>query len=695
MAAKQARILIVEDESIVQLDIMNSLQVLGYEVVGTASSGEEGIKQAEVNRPDLVLMDIILKGNIDGVRAAEKIRSCLKIPVIYLTACADNKTLQRAKITEPFGYVLKPFEERELHGHIQIALYKHGMEKRLKESEERYSLATQGANDGLWDWDIVTRQVYFSPRWKSMLGYRENQIGARPEDWLERIHPEDKVKVKKKLAEHFSGLSPHFESEYRIQDAAGAYRWMLCRGLALRDGKGRPNRMAGSQTDITDRKVFNPLTGLPNRTLLMDRLERALERSGRHKDYSFAVLALNIDGLKIVNDSLGCLLADELLVQIARRLEECLHSQDTVAHLGDDAFVMLIDEVRSVTDATAMATQVSRQLELPFSLDGNTVYISCMMGITFSTKGYQRAADILRDAHTAMHRAKKNDKGRCEIFDKDMRSSAVARLQLESDLRNALQEQEFRVYYQPIVCLKTGMMCGFEALVRWHRRGRLVQPKDFLPLAESTKLIVPMERWILREACHQAACWNSELSSDQPVTLNVNLSPSHLAHPDLVLELREILTVTGLDATNLRLEITESSLIENTSTITETLSQIKNLNIQVHMDDFGTGYSSLNYLHRFPIHTLKMDGGPETRKIVQTIITLAQNLSMEVIAEGIESANQLKILQILGCDYGQGYYFSKPMDHRSAQLLISGEKSWMGDFELESSKVVPLFAKAK
>jgi diguanylate cyclase (GGDEF)-like protein/PAS domain S-box-containing protein len=702
MTSKQVRILVVEDETIVALDLKNSLKVLGYDVVGTACSGEEAIAKADQTRPDLVLMDIILKGNMDGVQAADSIRSTLNIPVIFLTACADERTLQRAKVTEAFGYLLKPFEERELHGHIEIALYKHHMERALRESEERYSLATLGANDGLWDWNLESKEIYYSPRWKSMLGYEEAQIGRSPDDWFKRMHPSDKVSVEKKLAQHITGLTSHFESEYRILDASGTYRWMLCRGLALRNGNGKAHRIAGSQTDITDRKVYNPLTGMPNRILLMDRLERALKRTHRQQSCSFAVVSLDVDGLRMINDSLGYIVADQLLAQVARRIQGCLSSQDTIAHCGTDDFVLLLEDIKTPRNATIAAARVLRELEQPFQVDGETVYVTAVAGITLGTKDYTRPEELLRDASTAMNRAKAAGKGRCEIFDRDMRAAAVARLKLESDFRKAFEQQEFRVHYQPIVCLKSGRLSGFEALVRWQRPGEMVYPGDFIGLAESADLIVPLENFVLRTSCAQVAQWQSAQTQEDQLTLNVNLSAKHYSHPNLVKELSEVLCSTGLDPKSLCLEITESVLMENTETIAATLSGIQDLNVQVHMDDFGTGYSSLSYLHRFPIDTLKIDRSfvgnlgmsEETWKIVQAILHLAQNLGMDVIAEGIENLMQMRMLQSLGCQYGQGYYFSKPLDPRDAGSLLARQFPWAVAFDKSAGRVLPFAAEA-
>lgn len=693
----KVRILVVEDETIVALDLQNSLTLLGYHVVGTASTGTAAISKALSTQPDLVLMDIILRGDMDGIQTAEEIHSQLSIPVIFLTACADEATLQRAKVTEPFGYMIKPFEDRELHSHIEIALYRHRMERRLRESEERYYLATQGANDGLWDWDVPGKNIYFSQRWKSMLGYNEDQIGNSPLEWFNRIHPADKEQVEKKLTEHLGGASSHFECEYRIMSASGMYRWVLCRGLARRNEKGKGYRIAGSQTDITDRKVYNPLTGLPNQMLLMDRLERALKHI-KPQMAVFGVAVIDVDGVKTIASSLGYVIADRLLCQIARTIQGCLTPNDTVAHFGNDDFVLLLEDVHDGKEAALAAAKLQHALEQPFQIDGQTVYVTAFIGITLRTAEYNSHDELIRDAYTAMHRAKGEGKGRFEIFDRRMRFSAVARLKLESDFRRALEQKEFRVHYQPIINLQTGALAGLEALVRWKRQNGLLFPKDFLGIAESIDLLLPLERWVLMESCLQVARWHQRNNSR--VTLNVNLCPKHYASPDLIGELRHVLSVSGLEPKCLRLEITESALMENTESISSTLAKIQEMNIQLHMDDFGTGYSSLSYLNDYPIDSLKVDQSfvgklglsEETWQIVQAIVNLGKNLDMEIIAEGIENMMQLRMLQTLKCDYGQGYYFAKPMAPADIEPLLSGPHPWMLAFENQTVLSFPFAA---
>lgn len=693
------RILVVEDETIVSMDIQNSLRLLGYEVAGAATSGAEAVAKADRTMPDLVLMDIILKGEMDGVEAARAIYARLGVPVIFLTACADEKTLERAKVTEPFGYMIKPFEERELHSHIEIALYRHSMEKKLRESEERYSLATRGANDGLWDWDLRSQEIYFSPRWKSMLGYRDPEIGVSPLDWFGRIHPADREQVEKNVARHLAGESGHFESEYRIMDAKGEYRWVLCRGLASRDGDGKAHRIAGSQTDITDRKVYNPLTGLPNRLLFMDRVEHALRRT-RDTVHSFGIAVVEIGEVKAVAGSLGHLVADGLIVQAARRIQGCVSAQDTVAHFGNDDFVVLVEEASDGRQAALAAARLQRELARPFLVDGQSIYATAHVGITVCTRECVNADELIRDAYVAMQRAKSEGKGRFEIFDAKMRSSAVARMKLESDLLRALESGQFRVHYQPITELKTGRLIGFEALVRWQRSEEMMFPKDFLAIAESTEILLPLESWVLRESCRQMARW--KLPDGGGLTINVNLCPRHYTDPRLIGELDEVLRSTGLDPRRLSLEITESALMENSESVYRTLSDIKAMNIRLHMDDFGTGYSSLSYLNRFPIDSLKIDRSfvgnlglcEETWKIVQAIVNLGRNLDMELIAEGVENLMQLRMLQSLRCDYGQGYYFAKAMAAEDVDALLAGPLPWQVLFDDRSVRSFPRAAEA-
>ena len=691
------RILVVEDETIVSMDLQNSLKYLGYEVVGAAVSGPEAIAKADATRPDLVLMDIMLKGEMDGIQAAETIYARLGIPVIFLTASTDDKTLQRAKVTEPFGYMIKPFEERELHSHIEIALYKHRMEKQLRESEERYSLATQGANDGLWDWNIRAKEIYFSPRWKSMLGFSDKQIGNSPMDWLGKIHPADRELVEKSITRHFTGEVGHFECEYRILDASGTYRWVLCRGLARRDSDGKAHRIAGSQTDITERKVYNPLTGLPNQILFMDRVEQAL-RCVKAKTKDFAVAVVEVGEIRSIASSFGHMIADRLIGQIARKIQACLSTNDTVAHFGNDDFVLLFDNVKDGKQAAIAASRLNRALEQAFQVEDQTIYVTTRVGIVVCSHEYSQPEELVRDAYAAMQRAKSEGKGHFEIFDRKMRSSAVARLKLESDLRSALNQQEFRVHYQPITNLKTGKVAGFEALVRWQRLEEMMLPKDFLSIAESTDIIMPLESWVLRESCIQMAKWE-KMDTDQ-LTINVNLCPKHYTDPNLISELREVLQDSGLDPRRLRLEITEIALMDNTEVIFKNLSEIKAMNVQLHMDDFGTGYSSLSYLNRFPIDSLKIDRSfvgklglcEETWKIVQAIVNLGKNLDMELIAEGIENIMQLRMLQTLRCDYGQGYYFAKPMTSEAVGNMLRGNLPWMVVFENNTLRQFPFIA---
>ncbi len=558
----------------------------------------------------------------------------------------------------------------------------------LEESEERFRLAAKGANDGLWDWDIQKGTIFFSDRWKAMIGHSADEIDNRPEEWFSRLHPDDVRQVRSAILLHLDGESESFETNYRLKNKEGAYQWMACRGLAVRDGASKASRMVGSQTDVTSFKenerqllhdaFHDPLTGLANRALFIDRLAHAIKRFKSNRNYFFALLFLDLDRFKVINDSLGHEAGDRMLSRTARRLEACVRGGDTVARLGGDEFTVLLEDIRSAADATRVAEKIQRELSRPFSLGGQEVFTTASIGIAFSKTGYDKPVELLRDADIAMYRAKMQGKARHEVFDHEMHARAVALLQTENDIRRALDRKEFTVYYQPIVSMKTGELQGFEALVRWEHPDRgLLLPGEFLDVADDTGLIMPISWWVLREACRQLRLWQKRFATGTPLSASVNLSARHFTQPDLADELTAALASAGLEPQWLNLEITEGALMEDKAI--DQLTRLKALGVDLHLDDFGTGYSSLNYLHRFPIDASKIDRSfvsgmvedPEKAQIVQTIVNLSHNLGMKVVAEGVETAEQAARLRLLNCEYAQGFLYSRPLPAYEADKLIA------------------------
>jgi diguanylate cyclase (GGDEF)-like protein len=443
------------------------------------------------------------------------------------------------------------------------------------------------------------------------------------------------------------------------------------------------------QAELTHRKltedllaytsVHDPLTDLPNRVLFIDRLSHAMERARRHKDFMYAVFFLDLDRFKVVNDSLGHEIGDMLLVESANRLSACLRGEDTVARLGGDEFVVLLEDIKDADDALEVAERIQNSLAKPYDLDGHMVFVFASIGIVLSGADYEQPNDVIRDADIAMYRAKGKGLGRYEIFHPSMLDRAMTRLELETDLRKALEDQQFVLHYQPILDMALNRIVGFEALVRWqHPTKGLIPPAEFIPTAEETSLIIPLGYWILDEACRQIRAWNVQYSFDPPLTINVNLSTEQCEQPDLVQKISNILRKNKLDPSLLKLELTESLIIKDSEYINVMLSELHDLGVQIHIDDFGTGYSSLSYLHTLPIDTLKIDrsfinllGGKDNgMEIVQTILSLAHNLGMKVIAEGVETDEQLSELMAMDCEYMQGFLFSKAFDSLEAGALL-------------------------
>ena len=547
----------------------------------------------------------------------------------------------------------------------------------------------QGITDGWWDWDLTANAVNFSPQWKAMLGYRPHELKGVPDDWFSRVHPEDRDQLKAAIDAHLNGKTPHIENEHRIERKDGSFENMRCRALAFRDSSGKPVRITGSHTDITEQRAFEALTGLPNRASLIDRLGRALERARAGDGTLSAVLFMDLDRFKNINYSLGHHVGDQLLKAVAGRLRSCLRTQDgperlgtTVAHVGGDEFAVLLEGIKEVNDAVRVTKRIQDELQAPFDVEGQEVFTSSSIGIAVSTPEYDRPEDLLRDADTAMFRAKALGKASYVVFDAGMHVKAVSLLKLETELRRAVQREEFRVHYQPIVMLEDGKIIGFEALVRWqHPDGELLYPKDFLTVAEETGLIVGIDRQVVRDVCKQLRSWTGQFRRTTPLTVSVNVSGVQFLRPDMIVEIDRTLRNYGVYGRSLKIEITESVIMEHARYAADMLQQLKALDIKLSIDDFGTGYSSLSYLRRFEIDTLKVDFSfvsridtdEESWEIIRTIVTLANNLGKDVVAEGIERGRQRELLLALHCKYGQGYFFSRPVDAEAATALLAAD----------------------
>jgi diguanylate cyclase (GGDEF)-like protein/PAS domain S-box-containing protein len=697
MKPQTNRILIVDDNEMNRDMLARRLARKGYDVL-VANGAQDLVESVKQDAVDLVLLDIEMPEitGLDALRILRKVYSAAELPVIMVTAKNQSEDIITALDLGANDYLTKPIDFPVAVARISTQLAHKRAQEALKESEERYALAALGSNDGLWDWNISDNEVHFSARWKSMLGFQENEINNKPEEWFDRIHDADRARVKNEITAHQNGTTPHFESEHRMLHHDGTFRWMLSRGLAIRDQSGRPLRMAGSQTDITQAKVSDPLTGLPNRLLFIDRLNRLIKYSKRRKNHSFAVVFMDLDGFKMINDSMGHMVGDQLLVGVAERLEKCLRATDTlarlrdtytVARLGGDEFTVLLDDLKDPNDAKIAADRLMKALKPPFLLAGKEVYTSVSIGIAQSNPVYEGPDEMLRDADTAMYHAKSLGKGRYEVFDAKMRASVMARLQLETDLRHALERREFRNFYQPIVNLASGEIAGFEALLRWQHPTRgLLGPIEFIGVVEETGLIRELGWWNLSEACRQIGEWRAASPANANLIISVNLSAKQFLQPNLVADIASLLREIKLPPDALKLEITESTVMKDPAGAVEMLQQIKSLGVRLAIDDFGTGYSSLSYLHRFPLDTLKidrsfissMDDDGDGMEIARTILPMAKNLRLDVVAEGGETLEQFELLKKFNCAFGQGYYFSRPLSADGISTLLKGDLAWQG-----------------
>jgi len=590
-----------------------------------------------------------------------------------------------------------------LSGYQQFRIYR--IRRESKKREELFQIVTENAADMIALVDVKGHRLYNSPAYKRVLGYTAAELGETSS--FEQIHTDDRFKVLEAAREARStGVGRKLE--YRARHKDGSWRVLESIASAIRNEKGEVTKLVIVNRDVTERKraeeqlghnsFHDALTGLPNRRLFLDRLQHMFARAQRNPERQYAVLFVDLDGFKMFNDTMSPTIVDQVIIEVGHRLAACLRDQDTVSRpqetsplktavlsrMGGDEFTILLEGVSDPSDAMRAAKRILSAIAEPFLVEGRDVRTSASVGIALGTAAHGRAEDLLQDADVAMRRAKAMGGGRCEVFDEAMHTRAVNRLKLEAELREAMVKRQFRVYYQPILQLETKRIVGFEALLRWqHPEQGLISPFKFIEAAEDTGLLVSTGQWVILEVCKQLQAWRIAIPSIEALTVSVNISARQLADSRFVTDLEATLRLTGIDPSQLCVEITENVAAADRKLTATVLSQLKQLRVGVILDDFGTGNSSLSALRQFPVETLKIDrslvGGMLLDRgacdTVEVIILLAEKLKLKVIAEGVESTKQVDHLHALGCELGQGYLLSQPVEAKAAGLLLRQESA--------------------
>ena len=795
----KGKLLIAEDERIIALDLKTRLTGFGYEVIGMASSGSEVLQVVRAQRPDLVLMDIFIKGDIDGIQTAQILRRDLSLPVVFITAHSDDTTIQRAKLAEPYGYILKPFDDRELRSTLEMAIYKADAERLLRESEaryraivedqsdlvvryspdltitytneplcrlfqakpkdlvgvnmhryvdvailgllieqmeeatanspnllfetplplldgsqcwvqwkgqvlfndsggvmeiqsvgrditerrhleeslresnERYLLAAEGANDGIWDWDLRSNTFFFSSRLKEILGFSDHELINDPQEWLDRIHPDERSAIQQAFHDHLEAKTPFLRQDCRLRRKDGSYGWFAVRGLAVCKPEHPPHRIAGSVTDISRQKEYEDqlsfkafhdnLTGLANRSLFINRLQHVLDRYRWPRIGLAAILFLDLDFFKLVNDNFGHPAGDTLLIHTARRIEACLRPGDTIARFGGDEFAILVEDIASIEDAVFVANRIHQQLKAPFPINGKEVYITASIGIADMSGPNIDPDGILRNADIAMYSAKQKGRGRWEIYDAAMQQEIVSHLERDHDLHHAVLFKELYLQYQPIYSTAQKRISGFEALAFWrHPRQGILSQDEFMGAIVENILIEQITAWMLETVC---ADLSSAISAGQSqVSIALSLSASQLSQPSLPVLIRNSLEHSHISAKHLEIKIPEAAAAEHINRIGPVLESLHELGVTLSIADFGCRYDFFHTLERYGIRRVHLDqsclGSPESERsmmIGQFLIGLSKAMDLEISADAVETSEQYAWLNSLSpraCDQFQG-----------------------------------------
>lgn len=680
----------------------------GIDVVSFTDPGK-ALEWVEINTPDIALVDYMMP-DIDGLDVIKRLRSLehtRDIPIIMISAAGDKKVVYQALELGANDFLPKPIDKIELLARIKNMMIIREAQAKLQNyatslahevevatrdlqiSEERYMLAAKGANDGLWDWNIQTGEVFFSPRWTEMLGYREDEVIPSIESIFSRIHMDDIDALKSELDYHFSHSKEHLNHECRIRHKNGYYRWVLIRGLVILDEQNTPQRFVGSQTDITDKKrveeqllynaFYDQLTGLANRSLFLDRLSQALLAFQRDNNTHFSVLFLDLDKFKNVNDTLGHQAGDEFLITIGNRIKDCCRAVDTVARLGGDEFTVLCNGINGIEEATQFASRVMSEVSKPLIIRGHEVFPTISVGIVTSSANYSRADEIIRDADFALYQAKAKGVGLYEVFDSHMQKLAARQFKIENSLRTALKNDEIKTFYQPIIHLGTKSVAGFEALIRWDSpKYGLVPPLDFIQMAEENHMISDLGDFIFSSASQQLIQWQNKYKTQNPWFMSINVSPKQIEKVGYIENVYRLIKEIGVNPHDIKLEMTESMLISSPQKAKVLIRDLKALGLSISIDDFGTGYSSLSTLYDFPFDTIKIDRSfvtdihesKKAQRMMRIMTLVASALEMNMIVEGIEKEEELDWLKPTRHSYGQGYLFSKPLPAHEIEAYL-------------------------
>lgn len=663
------------------------LEMRGFRIC-TGGDGPEALRLIESERPHLVLLDRTLP-MMDGRDVLREIRLCYspgELPVIMVTGNGESDVVVEAFELGANDFISKPVDVPVAVARIRTQLARRDAECNLAESEERYALVIRAANDGIFDWRYDRGEGHFSPRWWALLGYDGPLERPTLDAWFNRVHPDDLGPLRATLADHLEGRLSDFEFEHRVQGSGDSYRWVMARAVTVRNGADEPVRLTGSISDITEGKVADALTGLPNRVLLKDRLSRLLSHTRRTPGFQVVVMFIDLDRFKMVNDSMGHQAGDDLLIQAAARLDGCVRSTDTVVRLsgppqsnaipgstvgrvGGDEFVVVLGGVNQGKGAQLVADRLHAVFAAPFDVRGQDVFVSLSIGITISGALTEHGEDLLREADTAMYRAKAAGSARSEFFTAAMQIEAREQLRVDTELRRALERRDLDLYYQPILSLNTGRTVTLEALLRWKQpQGSLATTADMVAMAERSGLITSLGYWVLERACADFIRWTTGPDAISDIALAINLSAKQLGESGLAAEMAAIADRAGVPHDRIEFELTESSVMTDPAAAQRTLEDLRGLGFRLSIDDFGTGQSSLSYVHRLPVNRLKFDrsffarekGARETDAVMRTIVELGRRLGIAVVAEGVETEADLARVRSLGCELAQGYLFARP-----------------------------------